>query len=254
MNRLEMPNIRKILVPDPGYILIDVDLKGADARVVAWEADDEPLKTAFREGIDIHARNAEEIWPTGRPLADYRTDEALYKSAMSPRQKAKVGVHAVNYGCKARTLGEHLQISTGVAQTFIDRWFYLHPAIEKWHRRIERQLWNERKVVDAFDFCRRYFDRVEGLLPEALAWIGQSTTAIAIDILMVRLAREVPEAELLLQTHDSVTFQVLHMDFARLWPRIRAACVVTVPYPDPLEMPVEFAISEKSWGDIKEFN
>ena len=41
---IPLPNIRKIFIPDPVYILIDSDLAGADAQVVAWEADDEDLK------------------------------------------------------------------------------------------------------------------------------------------------------------------------------------------------------------------
>ena len=40
-----MPNIRKLYVPDPGYEIFDIDFSGADAQVVAWEADDKPLKT-----------------------------------------------------------------------------------------------------------------------------------------------------------------------------------------------------------------
>ena len=46
-----LPNIRKFIVPDPGYLIVDADLSGADAQVVAWEADDADLKEAFRDGV-----------------------------------------------------------------------------------------------------------------------------------------------------------------------------------------------------------
>jgi DNA polymerase I len=242
MTKLQMPNIRKIFVPDPGYILIDADLKGADARVVAWESDDPSLKEAFRNGTDIHTFNAKQI---------FQTEEISYKL----RQHAKVACHAINYGCKARTLSEHIQVSTRDAEAFIGKWFQLHPRIRRWHKTVEQKLFRDRKITNQWGYTRPYFDRPEGLLPEALAWLGQSTTAIAINKLIVRLDKELKgDVQILLQTHDSVTFQVYGTEFPHLWPRIKAACRVTVPYPDdPMEMPVEFQISEKSWGDLKEY-
>lgn len=58
----KLPNIRKIFIPDPGYVVFDCDLAGADAQVVAWEADDEDLKRAFRAKLDVHAHNATAMW------------------------------------------------------------------------------------------------------------------------------------------------------------------------------------------------
>src|SRR6185437_5925094 len=52
------PNIRSMFIPDPGYIWFDGDLDRADLQVVAWEADDEMLKSALRMGADIHLMNA----------------------------------------------------------------------------------------------------------------------------------------------------------------------------------------------------
>ena len=42
--RLAMPNLRRLLGPDPGWTLFEIDLKGADARVVAWDAGDQSLR------------------------------------------------------------------------------------------------------------------------------------------------------------------------------------------------------------------
>ena len=44
LTHFRLPQIRKFFVPDPGKILFDVDLAGADAQIVAWEANDEPLR------------------------------------------------------------------------------------------------------------------------------------------------------------------------------------------------------------------
>ena len=246
---LRMPNIRRQFIPDTDNVLFEVDLKGADARVVAWEANDGPLKEAFRSGVDIHAFNAESIWRLGLPLEAYKKDER-YKPR---RHRAKTACHAVNYGCKARTLAEHIQTSTREAEEFIALWFHAHPAIAAWHRRIDTQLQRTSSVTNKFGYRRYYFDRLDGILPEALAWIGQSTTAIAVNHVLVQVGEQVPEAQLLLQTHDSITFQIPRLLLTDpLRERLRQAFRVIVPYDDPLEMPYSVATSDISWGDVIE--
>ena len=54
---IALPNVRKIFIPDPGYLIGEVDLSGAEAQVVAWAAGDEDLKKAFRAGINVHIKN-----------------------------------------------------------------------------------------------------------------------------------------------------------------------------------------------------
>lgn len=248
MKQLRMPNLRRMFVPDPDFTLFEVDLKGADARVVAWEADDVPLKDAFRQGLDIHAFNAETIWRKGAALSEYST----HKELKPLRQKAKTACHAVNYGCKARTLADHINTTTNEAEEFIDGWFRLHPGIREWHRRIDNQLVTARKVSNIWGYQRRYFDRTDNLLPEALAWIGQSTTAIAINRLIVHLHQSIPEVHnnILLQTHDSVTFQIPTATVVRLTPIVRRLCQVEVPYADLLVMPCDISTSTTSWGEL----
>src|SRR6516225_7674462 len=56
-----LPNIRKMFVPDPGKVIVDADLAGADAQVVAWRADDPKLKAAFRAGKSVHLMNGEDL-------------------------------------------------------------------------------------------------------------------------------------------------------------------------------------------------
>ena len=60
---ISLPNIRKFFIPDPGMIIAECDLSGADAQVVAWEAGDEELKTAFRQGLKIHIKNCRDMFP-----------------------------------------------------------------------------------------------------------------------------------------------------------------------------------------------
>ena len=64
---VELPNIRKLFVPDPGYVIFDADLAGADAQVVAAEAGDSDLLAAFKGGLDVHTKNATDLGASRSP-------------------------------------------------------------------------------------------------------------------------------------------------------------------------------------------
>jgi DNA polymerase-1 len=244
---LSLPNIRKLFIPDPGYLIADADLSGADAQVVAWEAGDEDLKAAFRAGLKVHLKNARDIFPD---KVKGWSDEAIKATDRSQGiyHNCKQGVHATNYGGSARTLAITLGWTVAEAESFQRAWFGLHPAIAEWHRRVETSLAESRTVFNAFGYRRVYFDRVAGLLPEALAWIPQSTVALVTDKAAIQLEDELPWCQPLLQVHDSLVFQYpfSHRNDTQ---QILDAMRVTVPYPDPLVIPWGIKSSAVSWGD-----
>lgn len=241
----KLPNVRRLFLPDKGYIICDCDLSGADAQVVAWESNDADLKRAFRAGFDIHDHNGKALWSDR-----YSRNEKRRKYTM--RDELKRAVHGTNYAAGIKTLSTTLGWSHPEVRSFQDAWFKLHPGIREWHRRIERALQTTRQVSNRFGYKIVYFDRPDNLLPKGLAWIPQSTIAGVCSLAAVKLSKSVPWAEILLQVHDSVVFQIpAHRANASGWGEIRAALEITVPYPDPLTIPWSISTSERSWGDVK---
>jgi len=230
------PPIKHLFIPDEGMMLVDVDLDRADLQVVVWEAGDEALKQAIREDVNIHEANAKDIFGT--------CSETQYK-------QAKMGVHATNYGASPRTLAIALGITVKEAEHFQKAWFGAHPGIWDWRTRVEESLQTTRMVRNRFGYRRYYFDRIESLLPQALAWIPQSTVANVINIGMRRVFDTIPEAELLLQVHDSIVFQCNVEGGKQIVDRVCEALLVTVPYVDPLIIGVGAKTSLVSWGDAK---
>ncbi len=233
---ITLPNIKRIFIPDPGYFICEADLAQADAQVVAWEADDTALKEIFLdEDADLHDENAKAIYG--------RTNKSL-------RQKAKAGVHAINYYVKARTLALTLGCTIKEADAFIDTWFTAHPSIYDWQQRIDHALQTERTVTNRFGNRRVYFGRINRALPEALAWIPQSTVALVINRAWKAIEDlNDPDIQVLLQVHDSLVFQVKQRTFRRKLEGIEEAFKVVVPYDDPLIIPAGLSYSDKSWGD-----
>lgn len=252
-----LPNIRKLYIPDPGYTFFDMDLDRADLQVVVWESDDEMLKAALALGADIHLLNVyvldgeeppalDELVETHSKYADHRGPRRL------KREFAKVFCHATNYVGSARTVAAH----TGRTLHETDRaqrlWFGAHPGIKSWHSRVETQIKHERFVENKFGYRWYIFDRTDGLLPEAVAWIPQSTVACAINRAWLNIHENLPEVEVLLQVHDSLAGQFPTHLKDRCIQRLREESQITIPYPDPLVIPVGIKTSEKSWGHCGE--
>lgn len=243
--KIILPNVRKMFIPDPGYRVFDADLKGADAQVVAWEANDEELKAAFRAGLDVHAKNAEDMW--GSEFTRLQ-GHARY----SKRQQNKVAVHLTNYGGKARTLAVTQRWTVHEAERWQRRWFSLHPGILDWHRRVEDSLRTTRTVSNAFGYRIIYFDRIDSVFGQALAWGPQSTVGIVAFRGYCQICDRHPEVEPLLQNHDSDVFQIpLRVPLAHDFNAIRSALAITVPYSDPLVIPWDLSYSDASWGDVQ---
>ena len=243
---VSLPNIRKLFLPDPGYTIFDCDLSGADAQVVAWEAEDAPLKEAFRRGLKVHIMNCRDMF-SDRVVG--WSDEAIKESPLYKQNKQ--AVHATNYGSSARTLAQILGWTVIETERFQSRWFAAHPGIRAWHRRTELQLRTSRMVTNQFGYRRVYFDRIDALLPEALAWVPQSTVALVCFHGALALRRHIPSLQLLVQVHDSLVFQIPSRLVTATLPDVRRLLHTAVPYPDPLTIPWGLAASTKSWGDCE---
>jgi len=243
--KLVLPNVRKLIIPDPGYEIYEADLAGADAQVVAWEAEDEDLKRAFRAGLDVHSKNAEDMWGT---TFTHLTGHARY----AKRQQNKVAVHLTNYGGTSRTLAISQGWTVHEADRFQKKWFSLHPGIRSnFHNRIDRALNTTKTVVNSFGFRRPYFDRPQQCFAEALAWIPQSTVALNTYLGAFQLEEQIPEVLILLQVHDSLVFQ-LPQGTSRTSKDIKSALKVKTPYSDPLYIPWSLKRSASSWGECEE--
>ena len=148
---INLPNTRKMFIPDPGKMLIDVDLERADAQVVAWEAGDEKLKAIFREGLDIHAMNAADAFQI-----------PIEKVTKLQRHQSKAGVHATNYGAKPKTVAENTGMTLSEAVLFQENWFGAHPKILDWQEAVKEELHNNKGTIrNIFGYEITFFDRLD---------------------------------------------------------------------------------------------
>jgi len=251
-----LPNIRSMYVPDPGYTFFDMDLDRADLQVVVWESGEADWMAAMRLGVDMHLLN---VFVLDRkeppPLEELVETHPKYWDHRGPRKHtrefAKVFCHATNYVGGARTVAAHTGRGVHEIEQAQKYWFGAHPGVLAWHLRIEEQITKRRYVENRFGYRWYIFDRLEGLLPEAVAWVPQSTVGIVINKIWAAFYEVVPEVQVLLQVHDSLAgqFPTHRSDF--VLPKMRDASRIVIPYEEPLVIPTGIKVSSISWGDCQ---
>ncbi len=250
-----LPNIRAMYGPDPGFTFFDLDLDRADLQVVAWEADDPVLKSALRLGVDIHLLNTYAIDAVEPPpLEELVEGHPRYSEHRGPRKHkrefAKVFAHASDYLGKPRTVAAHTGRLVHEIERAQKNYFGRYPGIQRWQNRVIEQVRRHRFVENKFGYRWYIFSRIDdSLMPEAVAWIPQSSVGAVINRIWLQFYKELPELQVLLQVHDSLAGQMPTHKKDVLLPRMRELSKIVIPYADPLIIPTGIKTSSVSWGD-----
>ena len=199
--------IREAFIAAPGKLLISADYSQIELRLLAHAADIEPLRQSFRDGEDIHARTASEVF--GVPMQGM---DALH------RRRAKAINFGIIYGISAFGLGRQLQIPPGEARIFIDAYFARYPGIRAYMERCKEDARSAGYVRTPFGrrcwiagIADRNPARRAGAERQAINAPLQGGAADIIKRAMVHLptalAKAGLSAQMLLQVHDELIFE-----------------------------------------------
>jgi len=206
--------IRRAFIAAPGHVLMSADYSQIELRLVAHVADIAGLKQAFRDGADIHAITASEVF--GVPV-----------EGMDPlvRRRAKAINFGIIYGISAFGLAQQLGISNGEAKQFIDAYFVRFPEIRAYMDLAREQARRSGRVTTLFGrSC--VINGINDKNPAMKAFaeraaINAPIQGGAADIVrraMVRLPAALSRANLsarmLLQVHDELVFEVPEAEIA----------------------------------------
>ncbi|WP_026756944.1 DNA polymerase I [Sediminimonas qiaohouensis] len=197
--------IREAFVAEPGNALVSLDYSQIELRILAHIAGIDALKKAFRDGQDIHAMTASEMF-------DVPMDE------MTPdvRRKAKAINFGVIYGISGFGLARQLRIPRSEAQGFIDRYFERFPGIRAYMDDTVAFAKENKFVQTLFD-RKIHTPEITAKGPGAgfakRAAINAPIQGTAADIIrraMIRMpdAIDGTGATMLLQVHDELIFEV----------------------------------------------
>lgn len=199
--------IRKVFVPEEGYVFVDADYSQIELRILAHCSGDEQLIQAYREARDIHRMTASQVFHT--PF-DEVTD--------LQRRNAKAVNFGIVYGISSFGLSQDLSITRKEAAKYIEDYFETYPGIKKFlddsvaHAREKGYavtLFGRRRPVPELkssNFMQRNFgERVAMNAPI------QGTAADIIKIAMIGVNDELKKrnmkSRLILQVHDELLIE-----------------------------------------------
>lgn len=199
--------IREAFVPREGWKLVAADYSQIELRLLAHVSGDPILSQSFRDGEDIHARTAAEVF---QALPGF-VDEEL-------RRQAKAINFGIIYGMSAYGLSKNLDISPKMAQTYIDNYFarykgvqaYMQATIEAAREsgRTSTLLGRIRPLPDIDSRNRNVRQFAERM---AINTPIQGTAADLIKLAMIRMDQALKDAGLqaamLLSVHDEIVFE-----------------------------------------------
>ena len=197
--------IREAFVAPEGRVLVSLDYSQIELRILAEIAGIDALKQAFREGQDIHAATASEMF--GIPLDQMTSDI---------RRQAKAINFGVIYGISGFGLARNLRIPRAEAQGFIDRYFERFPGIRDYMTATKEFAKSHRYVQTLFG-RKIHTPDIEAKGPAAgfaqRAAINAPIQGTAADIIrraMIRMDQAIADlpATMLLQVHDELVFEV----------------------------------------------
>lgn len=200
--------IRHAFIPRKDLVFLSADYSQIDLRVLAHYSQDEALLHAFRNGDDIHARTAAELFAVS-PL--------LLTSEM--RRVAKSINFGIVYGMSSFGLSNQLNISRKEATRFIDKYFNLYGGVKEFMETVVEQaktdgyvttLLNRRRMLPEINVKNK--TRREFAERTAINTPIQGTAADIIKLAMIKvvpaLQQEKLSARLLLQIHDELVFEL----------------------------------------------
>ena len=197
--------IREAFVAEEGNLLLSLDYSQIELRILAHVADIPALKEAFRQGLDIHAMTASEMF--GVPI------EGMPSHI---RRQAKAINFGVIYGISAFGLANNLRIPREVAKKFIDTYFERFPGIREYMDQTIAFAKAHGRVETLFG-RRIHTPEINAKGPHAgfaqRAAINAPIQGTAADIIrraMIRVpaAIEGLPARMLLTVHDELLFEV----------------------------------------------
>ncbi len=234
--------IRGAFIPGKDMVFLSADYSQIDLRVLAHYSQDKALLHAFRNGEDIHARTASELFAVS-PL--------LLTSEM--RRVAKSINFGIVYGMSAFGLSNQLNISRKEASRFIEKYFHLYGGVQTFMKSIVEQagkdgyvttLLGRRRMLPEINVKNK--TRREFAERTAINTPIQGTAADIIKLAMIKvvpaLQKEKLSARLLLQIHDELVFELPESEVEQTQKIVKVAMEEALQLDVPLV--VNFVVGE----------
>ena len=206
--------IRKVFVPEEGFVFLDADYSQIELRVLAHMSGDEKLIQAYREAQDIHRLTASQVFHV--PFDEVTSLQ---------RRNAKAVNFGIVYGISSFGLSQDLSITRKEAAEYIEKYFETYPRIKGFLDSMVQEgkekgyvttMFGRRRPVPELkssNFMQRSFgERVAMNSP--IQGTAADIIKIAMNRVYGRMAQEGLESRLVLQVHDELLIETKKEEIA----------------------------------------
>ena len=200
--------IRKAFIPEPGCLFFSADYSQIELRVMAHLSQDPQMIEVFREGKDLHAATAANIYK--KSIDEVTRDE---------RTKSKRANFGIIYGITVFGLAERLDIPRDEAKMLIDGYFQTFPQVHDYMEK-SKEVARQQGYVTTLFGRRRYLPDINSANATVRGFAErnainapiQGTAADIIKVAMIhifqRFKTENIRSKMILQVHDELNFSV----------------------------------------------
>lgn len=253
--------LRRAFVPRPGHVLVMIDWKQIEARVMADYADEPSLLSAIKNGDDIHALTALRV---AKAMGRESCGDMSCPPFAKQRKAAKTIFFALIYGVGARKLAGMLGVTEEEAADLRIGFWNAYPRIAKFAKETRHEA-NARGFVRN-KYGRRYnylltrnpitgaFERAgaHAAVDHKIQGTSLDLGKIALIECQAAIKKDGLSSRIVLFVHDELIFETPFEEVDRL---IAAATRVMTDYGDVLRVPIEcdVAITETCWADERPY-
>ena len=208
--RIELgKRLRKVFIPEEGYVYIDADYSQIELRVLAHMSEDAHMIEAFEKGEDIHKQAASKV--LHKPIEEVTKEE---------RSSAKAVNFGIVYGISEFGLGEQLGISRKKAKEYIDQYLEKYSGIKKFMQDIVEQT-KEKGYVETLYHRKRYVPELKSnnyMVRQFGSRVAmntpiQGTAADIMKIAMINVYNKLKEeglkSKIVVQVHDELLIETV---------------------------------------------
>ena len=239
-------NMRKFFKAKEGYMLVDADYSQIELRVLAHISEDEIMKKAFMDNVDIHTVTASQVF--NQPEAWVTPDL---------RSKAKAVNFGIVYGIGAFSLSKDIGVTVKEADAYIKAYLSKYSGVAAFMEKTVNDA-KESGYVSTL-FGRKRFIKELQSSNKILQALGkriamntpiQGTAADIIKIAMIKVYNRLREsnldAKLILQVHDELIVEAREGDAQKVAELLKEEMENAVKLSIPLTVDVNIG---KTWYD-----
>jgi len=219
--------VKECFIAEDGFVLINADFSQLELRLATAYAGEEELKEVFNEGRDIFTEMSKQL-------------------GMS-RHETKTLVYSMQYGAGEQRLMNAFGVNKPTAKQIRQNYFDTYPHFRRLNERCtakveqtgEIKIWSGRK--------RRFEHRNDAY--KAMNSLIQGGAADIVERIMVKCFQKLegPECRMLLQVHDSITFEVKESVVPQYMEKIRTTMENVNAVTGDIDFDVRFAVEVDYW-------